>query len=77
MNTCIVQNDWKIRVIEERDELSCKLHDLLVFLDSDNSYNSYNGKILVGNKDMVLLQDQAYFMQRYLDILNHRIEKFS
>lgn len=71
MNTCIVQKDWKMRVVEERDELSCRLHDLLVFLDSDNS------KILVGKKDMVLLQDQAYFMQRYLDILNHRIEKFS
>ena len=70
MNTCSVNHDWKIRVIEERDELSCKLHNLRVFLDADIS------KLGVSKEQVVLLIDQEYFMDRYLQVLNKRIESF-
>lgn len=71
MNKLTELADWQIRVLEERDDLRQKLHKLRNYLDSDTS------KVYVKASGVLLLEDQEYFMQRYLDVLNQRIAEFS
>ena len=57
---------WKERLLEERDQLSARYDKLLKFRDSDE-FDALNFA------DRVLLEDQAYYMGEYLDVLNERI----
>lgn len=62
--------DFKVRVIEERDELLIKLDKLGTFLYSA-SFET------LGKKDKDLLVKQFAAMQKYVEILNIRIDAFS
>lgn len=59
--------EWKTRVVEERDALSEKIVKLRTFLLSGPPLEAL---------ELAALQDQYQTMQRYEEILNDRISRF-
>lgn len=61
-----MSNDFKERLIKERDELKIKFDKLMLFMGSDEFYN-------IGLVQQTLLGAQYKYMEGYLNILNLRI----
>jgi hypothetical protein len=61
--------DWKKRVLEEKDELEQRLKKLKIFISSE-AFNK------VDSVNQILLTRQDNIMTEYLNILNDRIRLF-
>lgn len=59
--------DYQLRVIEERDDLKIKLDKLISFSNTDKFYQA-------PMMEQLYLEDQADYMEGYLETLNRRIE---
>lgn len=60
---------WKLRVIEERDDLEDKIMKLVKFMDTDK-FDQLDGV------DKELLRGQLTAMEEYANILQLRIDRF-
>jgi len=61
--------EWKKRVITEKNELSARIEKLKSFLNSEDS-------IYIEEEDRVLLRWQLSIMHQYLMVLGYRVDEF-
>ena len=57
--------DWKVRLLEEQEELKEKLVKLVAFINSEEYYQ-------LSENNRLLLKDQKIAMELYLNVLNIR-----
>ena len=63
-----MNDTWQDRLIQEGEELAGRLDKLKAFWATDRCS-------LLPAKDIELLKEQQFTMQKYLDILNERIAR--